>query len=181
MKTNTKKILKLTTLLVTSLIIATASASVVNQMFMYATPISVEGLTLKWVLGNDATDAGASIDAATCTMNNMKGPAGQTRTYEDPIRLNNTGITTVTFNITIQELSGSTNKLDCLEVRIYNVTNGASIQNLTIWNGESQGGPWTNLQIPSLHEWRFQWEITWKETAIAGTDTITVKLRFDVS
>jgi hypothetical protein len=180
MKTNIKKSLKLITLLVTSLLIATASADVVNQMFMYATPISVEGLTLKWVLGNDATAAGASIDAATCTMNNMKGPAGQIRTYGDPIRLNNTSVTTVTFSITIQELSGSTDKLDLLEVRIYNVTNGASIQNLTLWNG-AQGGPWTNLQIPSLHEWRFQWEITWKETATAGTDTITVKLQFDIS
>lgn len=181
MKPNIKKSLKLATLLISSLIIAIASASVVNQMYMYATPISVEGLTLKWVLGGDATSAGTSIDAATCTMNNMKGPAGQLRTYEDPVRLNNTGATTVTFNITIQELTGSTGQLDLLVVRIYNVTNDASIQNLTIWDGTTQGGPWTGLQIPPLHEWRFQWEITWKETATAGTDTLTVKLQFDIS
>jgi hypothetical protein len=179
MKLNYKKSLKLVTLLVTSLIIATASAGVVNQMFMNATPITVEGLTLKWVLGNDATSAGASIDTATVTMNQLKGPAGQLRTYQDPVRINNTGATTVTFNITVQELSGSTSQLGLLVVRIYNVTNSASIQNLTIWDG-SQGGPWNSLQITAKAEWKFQWEITWKTTAQVGTDTATVKLRFDV-
>jgi len=178
MKFNYKRSLKFVTLLITSLIIATASAGVVNQMFMNATPIGVEGLTLKWMPGNDATSANTTIDAATCTMNQMKGKAGVLKTYQDPVRLNNTSASTVTFNITVQQLSGDTGQLNLLVVRIYNVTNGASIQNLTIWNG-AQGGPLNNLQIPSKNEWKFQWEITWETTAQAG-QYVNVKLRFDV-
>lgn len=181
MKINTKKTLKFVTLLISALLIATVSASVVDQMFMNATPITVEGLTLKWISGDDATDAGTSITEATCTMNGLKGPAGQTRTYQDPVRLNNTGTSAVTFNITVQECSGSTSELNSIVVRIYNVTSSASIANLTIWDGSSTGGPWTSLpQIPAKNEWRFQWEITWKTTAVAGTDSATVKLVFDV-
>lgn len=178
MNVNYKKVLKLVTLLISSLLIATASASVLNQMFMEATPIGVEGLTLKWVLGNDASDAGTSINEATCTMNGLTGKAGQTSTYQDPVRLNNTGPSTVTFNITVQECSGSTANLTSVEIGIYNVTNSASIENLTIWDG-STGGPWTNLPIPSKNEWRFQWEITWAANATTS-DSATVKLVFDV-
>jgi len=180
MNINYKKSLKLITLLISALLIASVSAGIVNQMFMNATPINVEGLTLKWVLGGDYIDAGASISEATCLMTGLKGPAGQTRTYQDPVRLNNTGASTVTFNITVQECSGSTINLTSLVVRIYNVTNSASIENLTIWNGAPIGGPWTGFQIPSMNEWKFQWEITWKTNAITS-DSATVKLVFDVS
>lgn len=181
MKPNYKRSLKFVTLLISSLLIATASAGVVNQMYMNAIPISVEGLTLKWVLGNDATSAGASIDAATVTMNQLKGRAGQLGTYQDPVRLNNTGTSAVKFNITVEQCSGSTDDLDLLVVRIYDVTNSTSIANLTIWDGTTTGGPWTTIpSISSLKEWRFQWEITWKTSAVAGTDTVNVKLRFDV-
>lgn len=178
MKTNYKKALKIVTLLISSLLIATASADILNQMFMNAT-VGVEGLTLKWVLGNDATSAGASINQATCTMTALKSPAGQTRVYEDPVRLNNSGGNPVAFNITVQECSGSTANLTSIVVGLYNVTNSASIANLTIWNGII-GGPWTSLpQIPSQNEWKFQWEITWATNATTS-DSATVKLVFDV-
>jgi len=178
MKINYKKILKLITLLITSLLIATASAAIYDYMYLNA-DVGVQGMTLEWVSGNDATDAGTQINGVTAALNNLKGPPNGTRIYADPVRLNNTGTSAVTFDLLIDTVSGNTDYLDSIVVRIYNYTNNASIQNVTIWSGGSQGSDVTGLSIPAGHMWRFQWEITWKATATTS-HTVTVNLKLKV-
>jgi len=174
------KALKFITLLLTSILIATVSAAIYNQMYMNATPISVQAFALVFKNGTDASAAGTKIEGSTVTLTKMNAPKGGTNYYDDPVRLNNThASTTYTLNITVQDCSGSTGNLSSIIVRIYNVTNGASIGNLIVWNGTGTGSPLTNLSIAPKVEWRFRWEITWKTTAVA-TDTVTAKLVFDI-
>lgn len=176
-KLNWKRSTKLVTLLLSSLLIVTASASIYNYMYLDVS-VGVEGIDLEWKLGADNSTAGTQIAEATATLTNLKGPPNGTRIYGDPVRLNNTG-SAETFDLLIDGVSGSTANLSSLIVRIYNVTNDASIGNLTVWSGGSQGGDLTGLSIGSLYEWRFQWEITWKSIAITS-DSVTVNLKIEV-
>lgn len=180
MKISYKKTLKLVTLLITSLLIATASAAIYDYMYLNAS-VGVQGMTLEWISGDDggATDADTQINGVTATLNNLKGPPNGTRIYADPVRLNNTGTSAVTFDLLIDTVSGDTGYLDSIVVRIYNYTNNASIQNVTIWSGGSQGSDITGLSIPAGNMWRFQWEITWKATATTS-HTVTVNLKLKV-
>lgn len=176
-KLNWKRSTKLVTLLLSSLLIVTASASIYNYMYLDAS-VGVEGIDLEWKLGADNSTAGTQIAEATATLTNLKGPPNGTRIYGDPVRLNNTG-SAETFDLLIDGVSGSTANLSSLIVRIYNVTNDASIENLTVWSSGSQGSDLTGLSIGSLHEWRCQWEITWKSIAITS-DSVTVNLKIEV-
>lgn len=178
-KINWKKSTKLVTLLLSSLLIASASATIYNYMYLDAS-IGVEGIDLEWVLGADNATAGTQIEGLTATLTNLKGPPNGTRIYGDPVRLNNTDtVNTETFDLLIDSVSGNTTYMDSIIVRIYNVTNSASIDNLTVWASGAQGSPLTSLSIGSLHVWRFQWEITWKSTATTS-ESVTVNLKVKV-
>ena len=102
MKINYKKSAKLILLLISTLLIATASATIYNYMYQNAT-IGVEGMTLAWFNGADNATAGTQINGVTCTLTQLKGPPNGTRTYEDPVRLNNTGASSVTFDLLIDQ------------------------------------------------------------------------------
>ncbi len=186
MKINYKKSLKFVTLLISALLIATVSAAIYDYMYLNAN-VGVQGMVLEWVSGADGgvSDADTQINGVTAALNNLKGPPNGTRIYADPVRLNNTGASTVTFDLLIDTVSGNTSYLDSIVVRIYNFTNNASIQNVTIWSGGVKGTDATGLPIPadlpSGLMWRFQWEITWKATATTSHSvTVNLKLKIPV-
>lgn len=178
MKFNYKKSLKFVTLLITALLIATVSAAIYDYMYLNA-EVGVEGMSLAWVSGDDGTDAGTSISGVTATLTNLKGPPNGTRIYADPVRLNNTGGSQVTFDLTIDAITGNTTQLDSIYVKIYSLNTSSWIQNMTIWESGAQGSGADNLPIPSGHIWRFQWEIKWKSTATTS-HTVTVNLKLKV-
>jgi len=109
----------------------------------------------------------------------LKGPPNGTRIYADPVRLNNTGASSVTFDLLVDTVSGDTGQLDSIIVRIYSLNTSTWIRNVTIWSNGAQGSDETGLQIPSAHMWRFQWEITWKSTATTS-NSVTVNLKIKV-
>ena len=176
-KLGSRKALKFLGLLISAMIIATASAALYDYMYLNAT-VSVEGIALKWVNGTDSGSAGTSINGLTATLANLKGPPNGTRVYPDPVRLNNTGGTSVLFNITVSEVAGATANMSSIIVRIYNMTDSASIKNVTVWDGTKGTGE-TGLSIGAKYEWRFQWEVTWKAIAVTS-DTVTVNLKLQV-
>lgn len=181
MKINYKKSLKFVTLLISALLIATVSAAIYDYMYLNAN-VGVQGLTLEWISGADggASDADAQINGVTAALNNLKGPPNGTRIYADPVRLNHTGGSAVAFDLLIDTVSGNTTYLDSIIVRIYNFTDNATIKNVTIWSGSKGSDVIGELSIPDGHMWRFQWEITWKATAEAGTHSVTVNLKIKI-
>ena len=177
-KIRSMKALKFLGLLISAIFIATASAALYDYMYLDAT-VSVEGIYLKWVNGTDGGDAGTQINGLTATLPSLSGPPNGTRVYPDPVRLNNTHTTSSkTFNITVSAVSGDTANMSSIIVRIYNMTDSASVANFTVWNA-TQGTGVTDLTIEAQDEWRFQWEITWKAIAVTG-DTVTVNLKLEV-
>jgi hypothetical protein len=182
MQINYKKSLKLVILLITSLLIATASATIYDYMYLNGN-VGVEGMSLAWVLGPDNSTAGAQINGVTGTLTNLKGPPNGTRIYADPIRLNNTGGSTITFNVTIASITNSggvgTSALNSTYVKIYSLNTSALMGTVTVWENGGQGSDVTGLSIPANHMWRFQWEITWKSTATTS-DSIAVNLKIQV-
>jgi hypothetical protein len=173
MKLNYKKSLKLLTLLVTALLIATVSAEVYNYLSLSAI-VGVEGLTLVW--DNTGIDSGlsAAITGATCTLSGLKGPVGGTRTYSKAIGLNATADTT--FDIEVVDVTGGgTGDLDYIFIEIYDVSSLKG--NLTVWQNNAKGTtPVTDLSITANAAWRLQWTIAWK-TSADTSDTVTVSLK----
>ncbi len=178
MNVNYKKGLKLVFLMITSLLIATVSATIYDYMNLNGT-VGVQGMSLAWVSGNDAISAGTSINGVTANLAQLKGPPNGTRIYADPVRLNNTGGSAQSFNLTISSITGDTSYLDSIYVRMYSFNTSAWIGNLTAWSGGAKGSDLTGLSIPSNNMWRFQWEITWKATATTS-QSVAVNLKIQV-
>jgi hypothetical protein len=172
MKINYKKSLKLITLLISAILIATVSATAYSQMFLNAT-VSVEGLTLKWMPGTET----ANIVSSTCTLPGLKGTAGQTSIYDDAVEIKNEGTAAVSFSITVQACDGSTTLLTSIIIELYE--GATSKGNLTVWAGGKTGDPLTGLQIDGGSTWKFRWEITWSDQATTS-DSVNVKLVLDV-
>lgn len=167
-----RKSIKLLTLLLTSMLIATASAAMYNYMFQTAT-IGVQGMNLEWRLGADSTTAGTTINGVTATMTGLNGPPNGTRVYTDPVELKNIGASDATFDLLIDPaVSGDTAYMDSIVVRLYSLNTSAYIQNITIWSNGAEGSDATGLIIPVNHVWRFEWEIHWKSTALVSHSVI---------
>ncbi len=100
MKINYKKSLKLITLLITSLLIATASATVYRYMYIEGT-ITVGGIKLMWVKGADVPDATIVGGTATVSLNVENNTAVN---FTEALFLkNNDTASTYYYNITVTD------------------------------------------------------------------------------
>jgi len=178
MNINYKKSLKLITLLITSILIATVSASIYDYMYLNA-DVGVEGMSLDWILGSDNAIAGTQINGVTAALTELKGPPNGTRIYADPVRINNTGASAISFDLLVDTVSSDTDQLDSIIVRIYSLNTTTWVRNVTVWSSGAKGDDETGLSIPSDNMWRFQWEITWKSTATTS-HSVTVNLKIKV-
>jgi hypothetical protein len=168
-----KKSLKIVTLLITAAFIATASASTYNYLFLNATT-AVEGLPPAWEQGTDSTVIYTPA-GATCSISNLTGPAGGTKTYSDAVSLTATADTI--FNLRIASVTGSTSEMSSIVVRLYDVSSGDSKGNMTVWTGTVVGSDLTGLSIATDETWRFQWEISYAEGATGAVD---VQLKVEI-
>jgi hypothetical protein len=174
-----KKSLKIITLLVSSMLIATASATIYNYLNLSA-GVGVEGLTLAWDNTDLDTGVSATIAGATCTLNGLMGPAGGTRTYSNAIKLTSTAATTFDIEVVSVTTTGGAgiDNLDSIVVNIYDENGDPQGTPLTVFSGGSAGStPVTGLSMTGAVTWTLEWVITWKTTAVAGTDTVTVTLK----
>jgi hypothetical protein len=169
-----KKSLKLLTLLVTAVLIATASAQIYNYL-NFSAGVGVEGLNLNWDETGIDTGLDATIEGVSCTLTGLKGPAGGTRTYHNAIKLTSTEATS--FDIDVVDVTGvGTTDLTSIVVRLYDELD-AQQGTLTVWDGDVGDTPVTDMSMTAAVTWRLEWDITWASTAEAGTDTVTVTLQ----
>jgi len=110
MKTNPKKIVKLATLLVTSLLIAKASADTYTYLFM-GVGITVTSQQVVWIR------EGQTISGSTVNMS-FTVQQGVYTWYNDTLYLKNTGTTNITANITVT-IPASSSKFDTCNVYVY--------------------------------------------------------------
>jgi hypothetical protein len=187
MDSRTKKILKLLTLLISSLVIATVSANTYN-MFMYST-VGVKTTTMSFVADNpDFTTCGGSITDGNqkVTFSTMNGVAGQEAIYT-PVKINNND-TTAGHNITLvldSWTGASEAHLYNITVTMYNGTGAQKGNSIVLVPSEGTGISVTTSGAPvtigPTQTWTVVWTVYWKGSAVAGTDSVQVELLLVIS
>jgi hypothetical protein len=184
MKINIKKSLKLVTLLISSLLIASASASVYYTMFMTAT-VKVAGNKVQFWEGADFNSVDGSITDARqkVTFNNMNGLNGSLTTISDPVEINNTDTSSAhTIELKLDSWSGTgSTPLYYINITIY-AANGTKLGNniYLVPGGSGQVETTGPLTMLASEVWRVQWDIYWKGEATTN-DQVTVSLKLEVS
>jgi len=179
-KIRSMKALKLLGLLISALFIATASASLYSQMFMYS-HVTVQSHFCKFVTGVNDTDVSAVISpfGEEVTFDNMVGANGSLITYIGAVNItntNSTGSVNVELKLDTWDGQGKT-VLRYINVTMYD-TSGDTQKGDMLSLLPGGGGVTTSGQQPILAGamWRVQWDIFWWGNATAGTDTVDVTL-----
>jgi hypothetical protein len=188
MKTNYKRILKFVTLLISALLIGTASASIYNYMYMYATPIGVKGAYLvNFYDGNDTSKAGGTItnNRQTITFTDMEGSNGTLALYSDSVRICNNDTTSHNIKLEIESFNyygDAQYNLDYIKITIYN-SGDTSVDSLQLDPHGDDGGNDSETAFNSLTGnhgwWRVQWNILWFGNATTA-DYVNITLKITV-
>jgi hypothetical protein len=183
MKTNYKRSLKLITLLISSMLIATVSASIYYTMFMNAT-VGVTGNKVQFWAGTDTVNVGGSITDARqkVTFSSMNGLNGSITTISEAVKINNTDATNPhTIELKLDSWTGdSSTSLYYINVTMYDGTTKKGNTIYLVPGGSGQVSTTGTQSIPASAVWRVQWDIYWKGTA-TSSDSITVNLKLEVT
>jgi hypothetical protein len=186
MKTNIKKSIKFVTLLLSALLIGTASAAIYNYMQITAT-VGVKGFDVNFYEGEDTSKAGGTIsnDRQTVTFTNMKGLSGQPVTYSDSVRICNNGTTGHNIKLEIESHQYSEyadDNLDYIKITIYD-SGGTSVDSLQLDPHGDDGGDDLTTEFHTLNGnndwWRVQWDILWFGNATTS-DYVNITLKITV-
>ena len=174
---NSRKMMKLLILTLSSLIIASVSAVTYN-MFMNAT-VGVESTVMSFVANEPdfATCGGTLSDAdQKVTFSTMNGKPGVEAIYT-PVNINNGDLTTHDIELVLDTWTGdSLTTLYSITVTMYDGLNpqGASIVLYPTGEGTSVTTSGVVI-IGASATWQVEWKVYWKGTAPL-TDTVQVNL-----
>lgn len=182
MNVNYKKSLKLVTLLIASLLIATVSASVYYSLSMTST-VTVAANQIYFVEGADNATAGVTLSGtlnATATLSSLKAYANATTTYDDPIEVRNNA-TSGSTNIRLRHVSLTGAATQFVFIN-FTLKDGSTIKGSL--NYTSNGSAWS---IPSDTTFaaisaNSQWKITIETKAVDGATSasVTIAIAVDV-
>ena len=175
--------LKLLTLLLTSMLIATASAAVYNYMYMESLDISAKAVKVAFVSAADSTAAVFSpgTNGTYASFNSMAGWPNATRTYQAACGIQNSHTAAVEIELKFDlagDWSGNIGQVDSLTV-ILRDSAGGTQQGTTITVG-SAGSSTGAINIPASTTWVVEWNIKWNANA-QSTHQVTVKLALIVT
>jgi len=178
----TKKYLKLLALSISTLLIATASASIYKNMTMEATTIGVAGANpVQFWNGTDFPTNGTGIlitDARQkVAFTGMEGSPGVAANYSDPVKINNTDTGNgYTIELKLNSWDAETSlPLYYINITLFDETNtkqGTTIH--LVPDGTGQVESTGDVTMDSSDVWRTEWIIHWKGTA--SSETINVYL-----
>ena len=178
-----KKPVKFLTLLLTAMLVATASAAIYYSLSMTST-IDVATPSVYFVKGVDNATAGVNISAGnkTAQLTTLKAYPNVTTTYDDPIRVRNNH-TSSSFNVRLVHISLTGAATNFVFVNFtLTWTNGTEIlsfdytSNTTVWTTPTSPSSWQTM--PNSTEWSIKVET--KAVAGATTDTVTIEMTVDV-
>jgi len=183
MKLNAKKIAKIVTLLITSLLIGFASAQTYSELFMHGTPITIGTAGVKFTNGNDTltiSTGGINSMGTEVTFDNITAiEPGEARTYVQAVNITNTAGATKTINISLYSLTGKLSaNFEYLNITLLDGTGAAKGDNITL-SGSGNATETQGQQIPNNGVWSVRWIIKAKTTA-TESDSISVTLRVKV-
>jgi hypothetical protein len=181
-----KKSLKIATLLITSIIIATVSAASYSELFMTGSTIRIGTPSVIFTSGSNTSEiTGGDVIPApytTVTFDNITNiQPGETRTYEQAVNITNNAVTTKTINMSFVSLTGQfESNFDYLNITMIDASGaskGDSIQIVSSGLNVTRTG---NQQMSAGEVWAVRWIIKAKSGATDGESiTLTLKVRVD--
>lgn len=165
MKIEYKKSLKLVTLLITALIIATVSAQVFRYMYIDGS-VTVGAAKLVWIKGSEAP-SGATVTGSTVTMPiNAEPGTPQNITY--CLYLNNSD--TVAHNMTISVTTAVTSDFDEFKIHIYINSTQTFVDTLDVTISDSYKTYTGNNPLSAGEAYRMAFELAPSTTASGSYD-----------
>jgi len=182
-----RKEMKLVTLLLTSLLIATASAAVYYSLSMQST-ITTATTSVWFEKGLDNATAGVDLNPqkTVATLTGLKAYPNASYTYTDPVRVRNNGSVAYDIRLTPVSLSGNDTEFVFVKFLLRNGTSESS-PTLASLNYTCDGSSWS---IPSATGWvsipanepDTEWAITviTKAKDDAASASVTIEIAVDV-
>ncbi|MGB9684834.1 MAG: hypothetical protein ACPL1Z_07905 [Candidatus Bathyarchaeales archaeon] len=181
MKTNYKKSLKLITLLLSSVLIATVSASTYYSMFMTAN-VGVSGANkIFFTPGVNWGSSTMGPGNQTVTLA-LSAPNGTITTISDPVRIYNSDNQGHNINLKLLSWNGeSESNLNYINITLYNSVSDGSAQGNTIYlvPGAGDVTETTAVSIGAGTTWRVEWVVYWKPDATVS-NSVTVQLELEI-
>ena len=176
---NSRKMIKLLILTLSSLLIASVSAQLYSQMFMYST-VTVEGQYVTFVPAANTSQCGGTVTPGgeEVTFTNMSGKEGTLVTYQEAVNISNTD-TVNPHNIELKLYSWTgeaMSTLRYLNITMYNEMGVKQGQTVHLVPGAGDVESSTQVSLLSSAMWRVQWDVFWWANATAGTDTVDATL-----
>jgi len=166
-----KKSLKIGTLLITALLIATASAQLYRYMYISGT-VSISSSGLKWVLGDEAP-AGSSITGSTVTLS-LPISNGTLANFTHVLYLQNLDAATYSLTINITDAADSSlYETDGFNMTLSYNSTGVFIDKLDVTTTDSYSGSITDTDI-----WEVSFEVYTKPDA-SGDDPFSVQFTYE--
>jgi hypothetical protein len=166
MKVEYKKGLKLVTLLITALIIATVSAQVFRYMYIDGS-VTVGAAKLVWIKGSEAP-SGATVVGSTVTMP-IEAEPGTPQNITHCLYLNNSD--TVAHNMTISVTTAVTSDFDEFKIHIYiNSSSPTFVDTLDVTTSDSYETYTGNNPLSAGEAYRMSFELTPSTTASGSYD-----------
>jgi len=169
MKINYKKMLKLITLLLSSLLIAFVSAETFSELYMRSTPITITGAGVYFSNGDDTSGIGTIFyDGTEVNFTGMSVQKGQMRTYAEAVNItNNAG---VDKNITLTVTSTSGNLTAFYNVTIGIIDETGALKGSQIYLSSGSNTTTTGkIVMGNTKVWAVKWEISAITSAETGT------------
>jgi len=172
MKINYKRSMKLITLLITSLLIATVSAQIYSYMYIEGSGTITTG-GLKWDKGSTAP-SGSSIDGYTVRNLNLSIPENTFKNFTDCLHLINQDSTYHTFDLETTVVGGDPTKFTQFDLIVYNSTGRWATLNL-----KTSGDTETGIYIAGSDTLLIRFEVNPATNQTSGYLYFTVKLTYE--
>jgi hypothetical protein len=176
-----KKSLKIVTLLITSMFIATAAVHAYSELFMYGSGITITDSRVAFVAGADTStisSVGVEDSGTTVTFDTITIAVDELLTYDDAISIQNTAGSAKDIDLTVTGLTGHFSvNFEYVYIAMFNpsvVQQGAQIQMVASGSNVTTTG---SVSIPNGETWTVQWIIKASVDATADESIdITVQL-----
>jgi hypothetical protein len=170
-----KKSLKIVTLLISAIIIATASATTYSYMFIHGGATISTGI-LSWTLGTSAP-SGAQINGHTADNFNFSIPQDTFQNFTDSLRLvNSDGSNGYSFDLSTDVTAGDTSKYTTFNMVVYD-SGGAGLDSLDVLTEESTS---SSLTIDASETLYIRFEIEPLTGESSGYLAFTVQLTYTI-
>ncbi|MEM3726400.1 MAG: hypothetical protein QXK98_06010 [Candidatus Bathyarchaeia archaeon] len=171
-----KRLLRIFLLLMSSVLVVAASASILNYLYMQASPITPETAQVQFVLTEDSEAAGASIgtNGTYVSLNSMAGWPNATRVYQAAVGIRNFDSASRNITLAFASWSGDTDQIEFITVIVRDAVGGTQ-QGEPI-NVGTPGSSTGELIIPAGATWVVEWDVKWKAGALS-TNSVSVTLQ----